>query len=657
MAGLRGPIPPQFGVVGCTEFTVAGARILGAAVNFVGEYAPDSTPALVDDAYLAPESIPAPLDLNGVLTVLAAADMTMDLLGEFQPIQSPGDFTETSFLIDNICIVNPGGGGGGSIDVYDEGGLVTSGITKLNFIGPDVLAQDAGGGCVDVFIPPPTFVSHFNTTDGTNNANVPPVNGVQRFVSAPSGPGAPFFVDGWDDGFTHPVTRTSPLSWSTLGAFSIFDLTTTITVNIRDADSPANIVQTFTTPAITANAVLTSGPFTITIGSFGPDTTKFQATFQLDIDINSVFPAGGRFTVEVIHNNSTDGTFTFNQADSDNNDLFYDAQTQTATSGSVLITENTPVTKFLSGVEYFDLGSTWNIFADSINDLNYESYPLTQYVMTAPNFGILTQNFTGPSLDFWTNAFDNAGAEVPNPTIFTTTVTPLRFAGNAVLSGIAQDWTPSAPATDSNSIIIDTFPSVSTAIGVTVIEGFEDEDQRRASVAVAWDPVPDLPTDQLQVEGGRLQVQGNGLLVPGGDYTPYSPNPGGQPDYSGGGAALQSYGRFYGDTASRSGGLIDFGATAIVEADFGTNVTVLISLDGVNYYNCTLPYLGGILNNGDGCRVNSGVTMMPQFEFTLGTFNTSLASNGVPTNSMVVLVQMPNTSPIRLEQMNLTWNI
>jgi hypothetical protein len=64
----------------------------------------------------------------------------------------------------------------------------------MNFVGTDVLAEDSGTpGQVNVYIPTPTFLSHFNTTDGTNDASV---DGNKSFssprISSPTTEGNPF---------------------------------------------------------------------------------------------------------------------------------------------------------------------------------------------------------------------------------------------------------------------------------------------------------------------------------------------------------------------------------------------------------------------------------------------------------------------------------
>ena len=48
---------------------------------------------------------------------------------------------------------NAGGGGGGSLAIFDEGILVDPAVTTLDFIGAGVTASSAGAGAVDVTIP------------------------------------------------------------------------------------------------------------------------------------------------------------------------------------------------------------------------------------------------------------------------------------------------------------------------------------------------------------------------------------------------------------------------------------------------------------------------------------------------------------------------
>ena len=72
---------------------------------------------------------------------------------------------------------------GGSINIYDEGILVQAKVSCLDFIGADVKAKIGSGTCVEIFVPPPAYSSHFNTSDGTNVATVADVATASRWVA------------------------------------------------------------------------------------------------------------------------------------------------------------------------------------------------------------------------------------------------------------------------------------------------------------------------------------------------------------------------------------------------------------------------------------------------------------------------------------------
>ena len=79
----------------------------------------------------------------------------------------------------------------GTIDIYDEGNLVQSDVSCIDFTGDSVEATKGTSACVEVEIfatgPPPIYVSHFNTEDGSNNALVNDVATTIRYNATPSG--------------------------------------------------------------------------------------------------------------------------------------------------------------------------------------------------------------------------------------------------------------------------------------------------------------------------------------------------------------------------------------------------------------------------------------------------------------------------------------
>lgn len=204
-------------------------------------------------------------------------------------------------------------GGGGSIDVYDEGVLVQSGVSCLDFIGVDIEAKEGAGDCVEIYSPAPTYVSHWNTTDGDNDATVADLSTASRFVSTPSGgEGTPFYSGGQSEVLT-PTTRTSPITWASANECSFADDATTFTVSIMNGDSPQTEVVSFTTALITGNGVYAGSNCTVTITNWAVENDKYLADVSIGIDIDSIFPTAGYFDITMTHNNGADGSFTKSQ--------------------------------------------------------------------------------------------------------------------------------------------------------------------------------------------------------------------------------------------------------------------------------------------------------------------------------------------------------
>lgn len=207
-------------------------------------------------------------------------------------------------------------GGGGAISIYDEHILVKSNVKKLNFTGADVIAKLGTTEDVDVFIPPPLYVSHFQTSDGTTTATVNNISTTNRYVSSPSGgEGLPFYTGGaipWGgDGSTHACTRTSPLIWTpglAAGNLILFEnLASTFTVTLTNS---TGVIETYTTPSITGNSVNTGVNITVTITNFAPNADKYQANVSVSVDIASILPSSGYFDCEISHNNVLVYTYT-----------------------------------------------------------------------------------------------------------------------------------------------------------------------------------------------------------------------------------------------------------------------------------------------------------------------------------------------------------
>ena len=117
-----------------------------------------------------------------------------------------------------------------------------------------------------------------------------------------------------------------------------------MTVNIYDADD-TTILATHQI-ILTGNLDITLNNIRIQILNFASDFTQFKAEATISITINSIISTGGRFSVEIVNNTITDGTFIKTQGP-----IFYDPNSNLSILSGLTIAE-TPgmvVTKDISG--------------------------------------------------------------------------------------------------------------------------------------------------------------------------------------------------------------------------------------------------------------------------------------------------------------------
>ena len=503
--------------------------------------------------------------------------------------------------------------------VKSQGTVIATNPTFINFMGAGVVAEADGAG-VDVWTPPPTFVSHFNTADGTDSAAVSPVSTSSRYVSAPASEGVPFKIGNWAAGTLQSCLTSSSLSYATAGLFSIFDnTTTTLAVTVLDADG-ATVLAT-NTQTLTGNLDNTTQNIRIQITGFVADTNKFKAQLTVTIGIGALLVNGGRFSVQMSHVDGTDGTFTFAQ-----NNIFRDRNTQTAVVTAATMAEAAKSTKHLSGVEFYTTGSTFTVGATGINELNDASYPSTLVTVAGSLYGLAQLNLAAAALTGWTDVYNNTGASYSG----TWTISTANYAvvtAAAYIIATPQDWAAGAGVNSGNAAVaIDTMTATQTAL----FEGFNNETLRlKSDLLTPWDSTQNLATYDSNT---GLQVLGSRLVYPQQDFTPYAPDAASQPNYSAL-AGSRTYIRAYSASGvAHSNGTLLFSDYNITEGDLTAgNVVVELSLDGTNWYNAGVEYTGGALVNGSGCRINAGACALNinnELQFTFGAGGTTGAGTG-----------------------------
>ena len=405
-----------------------------------------------------------------------------------------------------------GGGGAGTVLVQDEG-IPLSGnpFSTLNFIGTDVFADNGLPGVANIYIPPPSFLSHWNTSDGSNGAQfvTESISRTTARISTPAGgEGVPFFTNGWA-GTNQDASINGTNISTTPGSTTGFGGTSTMDVTVFSADG-VTVLDTFTTPFLVGNAVhaSTSGRITVTISSYGPDTTRFSANASVSVDIAGVFSdnglEGGRYHIEITHNTDpvTDGTgpYTYVQTD-----VFYDANPTTpAINGTVSIAETagSQIVKHLSGLEYYDFGSVFTVDVTTMDQLNRDTQQTpTNLTIDGPEYGLPTlqqSGFGAGAANFtnWTNNHNQDNVDYQN-TSWAIQASNYRYLGpTANVSANVQDPWASSPNVNSSdaSVLIDTFGTTSTS----QTRDYDDEARRQedtfngGSAAGSWTSTDDL---------------------------------------------------------------------------------------------------------------------------------------------------------------------
>ena len=526
------------------------------------------------------------------------------------------------------------GGSSSSLEVQDEGISVENAVTVLNFIGADVQVLSGGTGIVQIYIPPPTFASHFNTQDGTTTAFVS--ESIARStarISTPTSEGNPFSTNGWA-GTNQSSSLNSTATFTTGAECTGFGGNSTMTVTVYDANG-STVLESKTTTAINANGSYGSGNIAITVTGYSADTTRFKAIPSVTVNIGAIFTAlsrqGGRYNVVVSQtvDTATDGTgtYTFTQTG-----VFYDTNPNTPSVGATTISETNGnvVTKHLSGIEYYISGSQFSVNVASINNLNRNTAIISNNLsITFLNYGIgnLSQSPFGTgssSFSGWTNAFDNTNASYQK-TNSAISSSNFRYRGTgANVSSQARDtWNNGSSSASSNSsLLIDTYGVTST----NLIERFDDENRRQSSnfntgsTSGNWNSTTSLVAGEALVLGGKLMIPSVATLSDGSsnaNFSSFAPTAGGaNPNYSSLTSASNYYRTIVDSTGSSragfsivfSGNFISNATTDLANSDLEIFISKIASSTGGNtgYNNLYFLNIHGALYNF--AQFNDGVT-------------------------------------------------
>ena len=146
-----------------------------------------------------------------------------------------------------------------------------------------------------------------------------------------------------------------------------------------DADG-TTLLADYTTPALDGNFSNSTNGITIAITNYQADTIKWKANIATSVNMATVFANnllgvaldGGRYHIKTTMKTdvATDGGTSYSYTQSD---VFYDTGSVTNPSigGTMTLVENNSAinSKHLSGVEYYTLGSEFDVKVDDIDIL------------------------------------------------------------------------------------------------------------------------------------------------------------------------------------------------------------------------------------------------------------------------------------------------
>ena len=597
-------------------------------------------------------------------------------------------------------IVNVSASGSGTVTFYDEGTLVGS-YAKVNFVGADILGAEKPGDptTINVYVPTPTFASHFNTVDGTTTGTVSE-SGITRYtvrISTPTSEGSPFYTGGgsnslWAATNAAAHTGTTP-SFATAGLVTGVGGDSTLKVEVFSGDG-VTLLATYTTPAITGNAVNTSSGanagITVTITNYATDSLKYKATLAASVNMSTIFTtnslSGGRYHIKLTHTTDTTtdgaGTYTYTQTD-----VFYDKNTTSPSFGSgasitIAETSGQVQTKHLSGVEYYITGSQFTAIEDKINDLNANTQgransASNNIIFAAANYGLATLNISAwspsqGSMTGWTNYYNDTDDTytVTNWAISSSNFRYRGTSGNATCS-IYDPWSAgTSKTTSSTNILVDTVSDNST----NLIEYFNGETYRMQSdYTTSWTSTNTLSNGEACVVGSCIVRPDRFFLTDPNTSTiqpnlsTYKPDAGGaNPNYTSLTADASYYRLFYNTLSPSSTPIPSFsmvfagtfsGANALADLT-SSALKVFVRKIGatVGNYGTTSPdlylhgtgYDGGTFDDGNTVHeIRLGSSSGNTINGTFGGYNA--------TNGIYVEVRICN-SAIKIDQITVTFN-
>lgn len=439
--------------------------------------------------------------------------------------------------------------GGGSLTVQDYvTGLSYSNINHMIFRGNvvtvpggtalGVLAESNNiPNSVTVWIPMPAYVNYFNQ----DNNVIPDLTTVDRKMSN----GLYTYNQGtYNAGATHDTfsyIHTGTLTYSCVD-FSVYNNTSgNLVASVYDADE-ITLIQSLTYSLIGTGSTTGNG-ITVDVYSFNEDNDRYKASVNFTFDLNNInlrglgatiSQNGGKYTIRMVHNNTGDPQYI---SVPKLQTAFYDLDTNDSLnsnaviSGTVGVTENTPVLKYISGIAYYNNNSTFNVVVANIDNLNDQTYP-TDYHMRldfSSSFGIPDDTKYENQLSNWSLNWNAQNLGYNGSHIITSTnlIHPSINSNNDLdsstnqLTAYIKDW---IEVDNEPSVIYDNLIWIKTSVSDRNTEDFHTETNRLnvSDLINSSNEVIYSSTQSLTTNNELQQIFGK-LVYPKLNFNTYNP--------------------------------------------------------------------------------------------------------------------------------------
>lgn len=380
---------------------------------------------------------------------------------------------------------------------------------------------------------------------------------------------------------------------------------------------------------------------------------KFYQTWRVRVEFTdaSIFRQGYN-EIQIVHElDSEDG----GNQQSAVLDIFYDTDSgPDPTVSTPIVADDVPVFQWLSGVKYYDQGSTWTVDVTGNNLFNnvYHSSGAPIVLSGWPGLSATNVVVTDASVTGVSDPPDIG--EIMTISSWGLTQAPNQASSNAIITATPRDpyGSYTAAQSASDNYLIWSYGTASTEL----VEHFRDEQYRLldqsydtipVSIIGEWDSEQSLVT----YDGSNgLQLYMDELIFPVTDFSTYKPT--GNPDYSG--LAIDTdkvYVRAFRhvNTSHASGTLR---LTGITKSQlYNRDVKVWIKAPSqTGWLDLTRDYnfsdFSGV--DGDGCWVDRDVQSNSDFKFTLGTNYTQNSGWMI-----IVKVQYPSVSAPTISYMSI----